>query len=158
MAGWGRRLKGALVRSVAKQVADAVAFLHSAGYVHGGACGWTSSPAVRFVNSLAVGPDLTSSNVLFQVSDTLRHWSDEDVHRMLGELWTEDVCTYDGTLPEPAAPRAVVEAAELSCLALSNLLLKDNPRRLRPGFCARGEAYGLQAGHSNELLPAGDVL
>jgi serine/threonine-protein kinase SRPK3 len=122
---WGGRLQSTLVRSVAKQVADAVAFLHSRGYVHGGACGSMSSSPARLVNSLAVDPDLTSSNVLFQVSDTLRCWSDQDVHSGFGQIWTEDVRTCDGTLPGPTAPHAVVEATELSRLALSNLLLKD---------------------------------
>jgi serine/threonine-protein kinase SRPK3 len=37
MMTWGGRLEGDLVRSVAKQVADAISILHSAGYVHGGA-------------------------------------------------------------------------------------------------------------------------
>jgi serine/threonine-protein kinase SRPK3 len=63
--------------------------------------------------------------VLFQVSETVRSWSDDKINKMLGKLWTEDVRTYDGTSPQPAAPPLVVEAAELSRIASFNLLLKD---------------------------------
>ncbi|TDL19863.1 kinase-like protein [Rickenella mellea] len=82
--GW---LRGDLARKVAKQVAFAVERLHSANVLHG---------------------DLTSSNIVFQMSDKVSTWSDADVYQVFGEPHMEDVHVLDGSPHGPHAPLQVV--------------------------------------------------
>ncbi|OBZ66636.1 Serine/threonine-protein kinase SRPK [Grifola frondosa] len=99
-----RRLRGDLARRVAKQVANSVDLLHSAGIIHG---------------------DLTSSNILFQVSDVVHHWSDDNVYQILGSPETDNVVTRDGSPPSPHAPVQVVAPIDISRLSSPLLLQED---------------------------------
>ncbi|KAH7916656.1 CMGC/SRPK protein kinase [Hygrophoropsis aurantiaca] len=95
------RIRSELARKVAKQAATVIERMHAAGFVHG---------------------DITTSNLLFKISDDAQRWSDREVYTMLGQPVTEVVVTRNGGPPEPCAPRELVEAVDVSCLMLSSLL------------------------------------
>ncbi|KAF8331530.1 kinase-like domain-containing protein [Amanita rubescens] len=103
MAG-SRRLRGDLARKVAKQTASAVELMHSAGVVHG---------------------DLTSGNILFQVSDQARRWSDNEIRLTLGEPITDKVETIDLSPPMPHAPPELIEPVKDARLS-SPTFLEEN--------------------------------
>ncbi|KAF8340309.1 kinase-like domain-containing protein [Cantharellus anzutake] len=92
-----RRLRADLARKVARQVANAVNLLHLAGIVHG---------------------DLTPSNILFQVSDTVHQWSNDDVYRNLGGPTLENIVIHN-------RPLQVVAAIDISRLSTPSLLQED---------------------------------
>ena len=80
------RLRGDLARKVAKQTANAVELMHSAGLVHGG----LQCLQLCLKQTAKLPSDLTTSNILFQVSPRARRWSDEKVYSMLGQPVTEE--------------------------------------------------------------------
>ncbi|KAJ7858066.1 kinase-like domain-containing protein [Mycena olivaceomarginata] len=96
-----RRLRADLARSVAKHTANAIYRMHSAGFVHG---------------------DLTTSNILFRLSEKVLRWSDEDVYRYLGVPETEEVRSRGGGPPGPHAPASLVGSVENSKLMDAALL------------------------------------
>ncbi|KAJ7062005.1 kinase-like domain-containing protein [Mycena amicta] len=91
-----RRLRGDLARQVAKQTADAIYCMHTAGLVHG---------------------DLTTSNILFRVSQDILTWSDEQVYGHLGAPETEEVRTRSGRPRDLHAPEMLTGCIENSKLA-----------------------------------------
>ncbi|KAM6503083.1 Protein kinase-like domain containing protein [Amanita muscaria] len=99
-----RRLRSDLARKVAKQIATVIELMHSAGLLHG---------------------DLTSSNILFQVPDHARRWSDNEIYLTLGEPETEEIVTLDHSPPGPCAPRELVEPVGAACLSSPSLLQED---------------------------------
>ncbi|KAL5531926.1 hypothetical protein ACEPAF_5489 [Sanghuangporus sanghuang] len=99
-----RGLRGDLARKVAKQLAETVELLHSAGVVHG---------------------DLTSSNILFRLSSEVLKWNDDEVYQMLGNPQTESVITRDGSPPSPAAPSDLVAPIDVSSLCNPQFLEED---------------------------------
>ncbi|KAH0839399.1 kinase-like domain-containing protein [Lanmaoa asiatica] len=88
-----RRLRGDLARKVAKETAKAIYRMHSAGWVHG---------------------DLTTSNILFRVAETVRKWTDAEVYTHLGPLETEEVRTREGQPRGLHAPAVLVAPIENS--------------------------------------------
>ncbi|KAJ7441872.1 kinase-like domain-containing protein [Mycena latifolia] len=82
-----RRLRGDLARKVAKCTAHAIYRMHTTGFVHG---------------------DVTTSNILFHVSEKVRGWSDDEVYRHLGPPETEEVRTRGGRPRGPHAPAHLV--------------------------------------------------
>ncbi|KAK9255338.1 kinase-like domain-containing protein [Lipomyces tetrasporus] len=89
-----RRLRGALARKFAKQVALAVGYLHSRGVSHG-----------RL--------DLSTSNVLIQLAH-VDAWSDQDVYELLGSPVTDRVRLFSGELNNmTSAPEYLVAPANL---------------------------------------------
>ncbi|KAF8332972.1 kinase-like domain-containing protein [Amanita rubescens] len=99
------RLRGDLAREVAKQTATVMELMHSAGLVHG---------------------DLTSSNVLFRVSDEVHKWSDDEIYSKFGQPRTDEVVTVNQSAPGPHAPREVVQAIDMTHLSVPVLLLEES--------------------------------
>ncbi|KAL5483266.1 hypothetical protein ACEPAI_8496 [Sanghuangporus weigelae] len=99
-----RGLRGDLARNVARQVADTVELLHSAGVVHG---------------------DLASSNILFRLSPKVLKWDDDEVYRILGNPETESMITRDGSPPSPIAPSEIVAPIDISSLRIPPFLEED---------------------------------
>jgi serine/threonine-protein kinase SRPK3 len=66
--------------------------------------------------------DLTSSNVLFKVSDIVHKWSINDVYQTLGSPETEEVVARDGTPTSPVAPSQIVAPIDFSRLSSPSLL------------------------------------
>ncbi|KAF8334550.1 kinase-like domain-containing protein [Amanita rubescens] len=106
--------------------------MHSAGLVHG---------------------DLTSSNILFQVSPWVRRWTDEEVYSTLGRLWTEEIETLDNSPPGPHAPRE-----------LENIVVTDFgqsyditalPKDYTPGTALH--YFSPEARFDNIITPASDI-
>ncbi|KAI0785254.1 kinase-like domain-containing protein [Abortiporus biennis] len=91
-----RRLRSDLARKVARQVASAVQLMHSAGYVHG---------------------DLTTSNVLFQFSESVKQWSDDQLYSLLGEPETDMIATIDGSPPGSHAPTEIIAPIDNASLS-----------------------------------------
>jgi serine/threonine-protein kinase SRPK3 len=68
-----------------------------------------------------------SHNILFQVSDQVRRWSDSEIYSTLGEPETDKIVTIDGSPSEPHAPREVVENLDGSRLSVPPLpVLEEN--------------------------------
>ncbi|KAF8347561.1 kinase-like domain-containing protein [Amanita rubescens] len=99
------RLRGDLARQVAKQTATVMELMHSAGLVHG---------------------DLTSSNILFRVSDEVYKWSDHEIYSKFGEPETAKIVTINQSPPEPHAPREVVLPIDTTHLSFPVLLLEES--------------------------------
>ncbi|KDR77273.1 hypothetical protein GALMADRAFT_246586 [Galerina marginata CBS 339.88] len=99
-----RRFRGDLARRLAKQVAGAVELMHSAGIVHG---------------------DLTTSNILFQVSDEVQKWSANYVYQTLGSPEMDEVQTLDGSPPSPFAPQQCIAPIDISLLSSPWFLKED---------------------------------
>jgi len=125
-----RRLLADLAKKVAKQTATAVDLFHSAGLVHGG----LSYSGVRVVHPPYVwqihslfGTDLTTSNILFIISEQLHELDDSTIHWTLGNKpVTNEVRTCNGTLAEThGAPRELVEPVDMARLSTSLLLQKN---------------------------------
>ncbi|KAF8326896.1 kinase-like domain-containing protein [Amanita rubescens] len=142
------RLRGDLARKVAKQTADMVELMHSAGLVHG---------------------DLTSSNILFQVSPRVRRWTDEEVYSTLGRLWTEEIETLDNSPPGPHAPRELVQPIDNHDIS-SPSFLEENivvtdfgqsyditalPKDYTPGTALH--YFSPEARFDNIITPASDI-
>ena len=51
---------------------------------------------------------MTPNNILFQIADKARGWSDSEIYSILGELKTEEVQTIDHPPPELYAPKDLV--------------------------------------------------
>ena len=98
------RFPADLARKLAKQLADAIESMHSAGIAHG---------------------DLTPSNVLFAVDDIVRTWSDSELTQFLGEPEKWSVDPLDGSTPLPFAPEHVIEPADTSILSSMSLLQEN---------------------------------
>ncbi|KAK0196960.1 hypothetical protein F5146DRAFT_1153773 [Armillaria mellea] len=88
-----RQLRGNLARNVAKQTATAVHHMHRAGVVHG---------------------DISTSSILFRVSERILEWSDAEVYAHVGMPETEEVGTRDGYSHGPHAPPELVESSQLA--------------------------------------------
>ncbi|KAK9245749.1 kinase-like domain-containing protein [Lipomyces tetrasporus] len=87
------RLRGALAGKFARQVTQAIGYLHDRGVAHG---------------------DLNTSNVLIQLAH-VDSWSDEDVYEQLGFPVTDKVLLWSGELNNRvSAPEYLVEPANLS--------------------------------------------
>ncbi|KAJ6592008.1 kinase-like protein [Mycena sp. CBHHK59/15] len=114
-----RRLRGDLARRVAKQTAEAIYCMHTAGLVHG---------------------DLTTSNILFRVSQNVLRWSDDDVYGYLGVPETEEVRTRGGLPREPHAPASLVGCIENSKLTTDASFLEE--RVLVIDF---GQSYAIES-------------
>ncbi|KAK0228692.1 kinase-like domain-containing protein [Armillaria fumosa] len=99
-----RRLRADLARNVAKQTATAVHHMHRAGFVHG---------------------DITTSNILFRVSERILEWSDAEVYAHVGMPETEEVRTRDGQPRGPHAPPELVGAVESSQLVDASILQEN---------------------------------
>uniref|UniRef100_A0A0W0G6R6 non-specific serine/threonine protein kinase n=1 Tax=Moniliophthora roreri TaxID=221103 RepID=A0A0W0G6R6_MONRR len=99
-----RRLRGSLARKAAKAVAEVVALMHSAGFVHG---------------------DITTSNILFRLADRVHKWSDNEVYSYFGEPNTERVATRDRSPPGPCAPVELVAPIDQSRFTDCSLLQED---------------------------------
>jgi serine/threonine-protein kinase SRPK3 len=122
-----RRLRGDLARKVASQVATAVELLHGRGIIHGGLTCQSAQLNYWRPNRvyLNICTDLTSSNILFQLSDELRQWSTGDVYRILGSPEMEDVVNRDGSPAGPFAPSQVVAPIDITRLSSPSLLKED---------------------------------
>ncbi|KAJ3558788.1 hypothetical protein NP233_g11430 [Leucocoprinus birnbaumii] len=99
-----RRLRADLARKVAKQTAEALHHMHSAGIVHG---------------------DLTTSNILLRLWPRVIEWSDAEVYAYLGDPETEDVRTRGGQPSGPHAPLMLVAPIDNSRISNAKLL-QDN--------------------------------
>ncbi|KAJ7174172.1 kinase-like domain-containing protein [Mycena crocata] len=99
-----RRLRGDLARRVAKHTAQAIHCMHRAGFVHG---------------------DLTTSNILFRVSEKVRNWSDADLYNYVGPPETEEIWTRDGQPRGPHAPENLVASIENSSWTTHTSLLRE---------------------------------
>ena len=66
--------------------------------------------------------DLTTSNILFHVSETVRRWSDPEVYGYLGTPETEEVRTRGGKSRGPHAPPELVAPIENSKFLDASLL------------------------------------
>ncbi|KAK0483777.1 kinase-like domain-containing protein [Armillaria novae-zelandiae] len=99
-----RRLRGDLARSVAKQTATAVHHMHCAGFVHG---------------------DITTSNILFHVSERILEWSDAEVYAHFGRPETEEVRTRDGHPRGPHAPPELIGTVESSRLTGASIFQEN---------------------------------
>lgn len=69
--------------------------------------------------------DLTSSNILFRISDEVPQWPDDMLYLHLGSPETEDVYTHDGSPLSPHAPPHVVAPIDASLLCASSLLQEE---------------------------------
>ncbi|KAJ7619573.1 kinase-like domain-containing protein [Roridomyces roridus] len=78
-----RRLRRDLAVKVAKQTTSALRRMHSLGFAHG---------------------DLTTSNILFRMSEEVLGWSDDEVYDYFGHPETEGVTRIDRRPGEPNAP------------------------------------------------------
>ncbi|KZT69697.1 kinase-like protein [Daedalea quercina L-15889] len=96
-----RRLRGDLARSVARQTAATLHYMHSAGFVHG---------------------DLTTSNILFRVAEHVLHWSDSQVYAHFGVPETEEVRTRGGEPCSPYAPPELVAPIDNATITDASLL------------------------------------
>ncbi|KAJ8096821.1 protein kinase [Lipomyces tetrasporus] len=104
-----RRLRGALARKFAKQVALAVGYLHSRGVSHG--VFYALVVTLDFV--LIQRLDLSTSNVLIQLAH-VDAWSDQDVYELLGSPVTDRVRLFSGELNNmTSAPEYLVAPANL---------------------------------------------
>ncbi|KAF8342403.1 kinase-like domain-containing protein [Amanita rubescens] len=140
-----RRLRGDLARKVAKQTAKVVELMHTAGLVHG---------------------DLTSSNILFQVSPRARRWTDEEVYSTLGQPGTEEVETLDNSPPGPHAPRELVQPIDNHNISFleENIVVTDfgqsyditaPPKDYHP--CTALHYFSPEASLDNIVTPASDI-
>ncbi|KAI0079307.1 kinase-like protein [Panus rudis PR-1116 ss-1] len=101
-AAGSRRLRSDLARSLAKDVAQAISYMHAIGLVHG---------------------DLTTANILFRVPESITTWSDDYVYALLEEPQTEEVRTSNGRIaPGPHVPHVLVGAIEDSVFTNASLL------------------------------------
>ncbi|KAF8351762.1 kinase-like domain-containing protein [Amanita rubescens] len=129
------RLRGDLARKVAKQTANVVELMHSAGFVHG---------------------DLTSSNILFQVSPRIRRWTDEEVYSTLGQPVTEEIETLDNSPPGPHAPRELVEPIDkydISSFLEENVVVTDFGQSYDITAPPKGYTPGTALHYLDERLP-----
>lgn len=68
---------------------------------------------------------MTSYNILFQVSDQVCRWSDNEVYAILGEPETEEIVTRDHSPPAPCALQELVSSIDSASLS-SPTLLQEN--------------------------------
>ncbi|KAL8795943.1 MAG: hypothetical protein Q9195_001687 [Heterodermia aff. obscurata] len=92
--GGTRRLCASLARKLARQLVDAVGFLHDRGVVHG---------------------DITPRNVLLRLRG-IDTWSTESIYKQLGPPMKEDVFSFSGGKPDDCAPQYLVESVSFSQL------------------------------------------
>lgn len=95
--------------------------MNRAGATHGG-----KSQALNVSSNAAsnesIHPDLTTSNILFRVSELVLGWSDSEVYAHLGLPETEEVRTRGGEPCGPHAPAELVAPIDNSNFAYSSLL------------------------------------
>ncbi|RJE18526.1 CMGC SRPK protein kinase, partial [Aspergillus sclerotialis] len=104
-----RRLRGDIARRFARQMTEAVAFLHAAGIVHG---------------------DISASNILIKLLRSVHFWNEQQIHQNLGRPIKDEVITSSNEPLESSAPHYLVEPANLT----NSELLSDEIllNRLRP--------------------------
>ncbi|KAF7866860.1 hypothetical protein EAF04_005701 [Stromatinia cepivora] len=95
-----RRLRAQLALKVAKQTVQALGFVHSQGFCHG---------------------DLTASNVLFRLNDSIDTWSEEEIYERLGQPKKDEIMTISGSAPGESAPKYIVQP----CFLLNSHLLSE---------------------------------
>ncbi|KAJ7682344.1 kinase-like domain-containing protein [Mycena polygramma] len=98
------RLRGDLALRIAKHTAQAIHRMHCAGFVHG-----------DFLH-------LTTSNILFRVSEQVLRWSDADIYGYLRPPETEEVRTRSGHPRGPHGPAYLVGAIDNSRLTYASFL------------------------------------
>ncbi|KAK4980834.1 hypothetical protein LTR28_000116 [Elasticomyces elasticus] len=89
-----RRLRAPLARTLSRQLANAVSFMHDVGVVHG---------------------DITPKNVLLQLKG-IDAWPAETIYQQVGRPVRDEVLKSSGQKPDLAAPEHLVEPASFSCV------------------------------------------
>lgn len=100
-----RRLRAALARKLARQLAKAVSLMHSVGVVHGGTLN-ARRPKVVLTARL----DITPKNILLQL-ESIDTWSEEALYQRVGHPVRDEVFTSFGHKPDLSAPQYLVEPA-----------------------------------------------
>ena len=75
---------------------------------------------------MLLSSDLTSSNVLFRVSDQVHKWSDQEIYLKFGKPATDKILTRDQSQPGPHAPREIVRPLDTTRLSSPALLLEES--------------------------------
>ncbi|KAI0339490.1 kinase-like protein [Trametopsis cervina] len=96
-ASGSRKLRGDLARKIASQIAISVKHMHGAGFVHG---------------------DITTSNILFRVSNRVLEWSENQVSSTFGHPETDSVRMRNNNALDSHAPKELV--APIDHLKLSS--------------------------------------
>ncbi|EAU83726.1 CMGC/SRPK protein kinase [Coprinopsis cinerea okayama7 len=109
-----RRIEGRVARRLAKQAALVIERMHSAGMVHGGSCFDVSVRPILTQCLFRNFTDITTSNMLFRLKESVQAMSDDAICAQLGEPVTEEVITASGDPPGPDAPRELVESIQAS--------------------------------------------
>ncbi|KAK3721927.1 hypothetical protein LTR37_002743 [Vermiconidia calcicola] len=99
-SGYARRLRAKTARSIARQVTQALGFLHSMQVGHGGKA---------FSPELVV-PDRTQYPAQAEGEDS---WTEEDIYERFGTPRKEILLTASKSSPGDFAPRYIVEAAKV---------------------------------------------
>lgn len=83
-----RRLRADLAVKITKQVVQGLEFMHSRGFCHG---------------------DLTASNILFKLNDSINTLSEEEIYNRLGHPVTDKIITISASEPGESAPKYLVQ-------------------------------------------------
>jgi serine/threonine-protein kinase SRPK3 len=69
--------------------------------------------------------DISTSSILFQISDNIQYWSDDELYKMLGEPETEAMERFDEQSVLPHAPDSVVAPITVKSFLSSGLILES---------------------------------
>jgi serine/threonine-protein kinase SRPK3 len=122
--GSGRkRLRGDLARNVARQTAQAVDFIHSQRYCHGGKL--LSTTTIKINDNTDRTTDVSGFNVLLTLDESFNKLSEAEIYQLLGKPMTAKLETVEGSPPGPSAPTYIIEAdtASLCKYLAPNIIL-----------------------------------
>lgn len=106
------RLDTETILKLSTQLLQAVAFMHEAGYAHGGMSeAWLSPGRGYFLARKLIQRDLNVQNLAF-TSGHLSHLSKDELIQMLGPPESEDLIRLDGASLGDSIPSQLVKSAE----------------------------------------------